>query len=214
MRLSREALRICDVLRELRPASAATALAAVVLAAPTASSDGPRDVGSVFFVAKSENRNQVHYGIHVDASCAPVGAAPVFAYWRMIEHGPLATEPLLSREIPAYGLAEQRILDRGDAAGRVTVRLRALEDRAIEITTASRGGVCEAEPPPSSTEPLPRCPTCTRSCAGPSAWITCSCRAARSRMGASCGSVCHAEADEDRSPGERLAIYRSAWDVA
>jgi hypothetical protein len=144
MRLSREALRICDVLRELRPASAATALAAVVLAAPTASSDGPRDVGSVFFVAKSENRNQVHYGIHVDASCAPVGAAPVFAYWRMIEHGPLATEPLLSREIPAYGLAEQRILDRGDAAGRVTVRLRALEDRAIEITTASRGGVCDA----------------------------------------------------------------------
>jgi hypothetical protein len=102
-------------------------------------------IPSAFFVAKSENRNQVHYGVRVDASCAPVGTQPVFVYWRMLERDPRATEPLLSREEGAYGLSEQRVLDRGDDGGRVLVRLRALPDRSIAIATHRQEGACRAE---------------------------------------------------------------------
>jgi hypothetical protein len=105
---------------------------------------GARDVASVFFVAKSENRNQVHYGIHVDAACVPAGGAPVFAYWRMLEHGPRATEPLLDREVPAYGLSEQRVIEKRPDGGRTLLQLRALGDRIIEIDTTSRDGACVA----------------------------------------------------------------------
>jgi len=133
------------VLRGLSPRSALVAgLAALGTLTGTALGDASHDVSSAFFVAKSENRNQVHYGVHLDATCAPSGGAPVFAYWRMLEHGPAATEPLLSREQPAYGIAEQRVGERRADGGRLVVRLRALPDRIIEIVTGPREGGCEA----------------------------------------------------------------------
>ena len=99
----------------------------------------------MFFVAKSENRNQVHYGISLDGSCAPRGEAPVFAYWRMLERGPLASEPLLAREVPAYGFAEQRVLVRDDRGGRVRITLEsATPKRPIVFETARRGDACVA----------------------------------------------------------------------
>jgi hypothetical protein len=104
-----------------------------------------RDLPSVFFVAKSENKNQVHYGIHLDEACAPVGRAPVFAYWRMLEHGPFATEPLLAHEVPAYGLGDQRVLARGATGGQVAVTLHALSARTIVIATRPEGDACRAE---------------------------------------------------------------------
>ena len=107
------------------------------LFAPAAQGNESRDVESVFYVAKSENKNQVHYGIALDAWCAPVGDTPVFVYWRMREVGPSVTESLLPREVPAYGLAEQRVLDRSPDGGRVTIALRALPSRPIVITTAA-----------------------------------------------------------------------------
>jgi hypothetical protein len=103
-----------------------------------------RDVRSVFLVAKSENRNQVHYGLRVDAGCAPLGDEPVYAYWRMLERGPLATEPLLAIERPAYGFAEQLRLERGERGGAVRVRLAAMPDRPIVVQSAVRDGVCAA----------------------------------------------------------------------
>jgi hypothetical protein len=126
------------------PAWAAPLVLAVVSVVAVARSDGGGVVSSAFFVAKSENRNQVHYGVHVDSACRPVGAAPVFAYWRMLEHGPTATEPLLSREVPAYGLADQRVVEVGTDGGHATVRLRALGNRAVDVATSSREGVCVA----------------------------------------------------------------------
>lgn len=105
---------------------------------------GQQGVESVFFVAKSENRNQVHYGISVDGSCAPRGEAPVFAYWRMLERGPLASEPLLAREVPAYGFADQRVLVRDERGGRVRVTLNAMPKRPIVFETARRGDTCVA----------------------------------------------------------------------
>ncbi len=118
-------------------------LAALSTTTGTARGDASHDAASAFFVAKSENRNQVHYGVHLDATCAPSGAAPVFAYWRMLEHGPTSTEPLLSREQPAYGIGEQHVIERRADGGRLVMRLRALPERTIEIDTTSREGVCE-----------------------------------------------------------------------
>jgi hypothetical protein len=134
------------VLRQVPLSSAALAGLALASIASIARGDGPgRDVASIFHVAKSENRNQVHYGIHLDGDCAPVGPEPVFAYWRMLEHGPSATEPLLSREVRAYGFASQRVLERGPGGGRVMVTLHALPGRPIVISSSAAGdGTCTA----------------------------------------------------------------------
>jgi hypothetical protein len=123
---------------------------ACLLAADVASGDASdashgTDLSSVFFIAKSENKNEVHYGIHVGPDCTPAGAAPLFAYWLMLEKGPGVTEPLLSRELPAYGFASQRLSpSRGANGGSVTVTLRALPDRPIVVSTWSVGGSCAA----------------------------------------------------------------------
>jgi Domain of unknown function (DUF4833) len=128
-------------------AAAAVVLAAGGLGGDARAGEGSVDrwgVPSVFFVAKSENRNQVHYGIHLDDQCAPVGDAPVYAYWRMFERGPSATEPLLPRENRAYGIAEQRVLERGPRRGRTRVTLNALTSRAMVVESYSDGTRCVA----------------------------------------------------------------------
>jgi hypothetical protein len=121
--------------------------AALVVADARAASVSPAgaDVASVFHVAKSENRNQVHYGLRVDARCVPTGAAPVYAYWRMLERGPRQTEPLLSREVPAYGVLDQSVAERRESGGRALVRLRAIADRTVVVESFARpGGGCGA----------------------------------------------------------------------
>jgi len=130
-----------------RPTVACALAALLALGAPRARAqraEHGRRVDSVFFIAKSENRNQVHYGIWLDDACAPRGDAPVFAYWRMFERGPLASEPLLAREVPAYGVAEQRVLVRGDDGGSVLVTLHALPERPILFEARRSGDSCVA----------------------------------------------------------------------
>ncbi len=105
---------------------------------------GGCDVRSVFFVAKSENKNQVHYGIHLDRSCAPAGDHPVFAYWRMFERGPEAIEPVLPVELQAYGVLDQQVVSRGEGGGLVRVTVAALHDRVVTIDTAPGGDGCVA----------------------------------------------------------------------
>jgi hypothetical protein len=99
----------------------------------------------VLSIAKSENKNQVQYVIRLDDGCAPVGAAPVSAYWRMLEDGPTKTAPILSREVRAYGLASQTISSRDKSGGTVRVVLNALPRRPMTVET-SRGsdGACRA----------------------------------------------------------------------
>ena len=121
-------------------------LAAIVLFASRARSgtdDDARVSRLVFFVAKSENRNQVHYGVRLDRACRPAGETPVFPYWRMFERGPLATEPLLAVEQPAYGVA-QRVVERTDLGGSVLVTLNALPKRPIVIESTAVGTTCTA----------------------------------------------------------------------
>jgi hypothetical protein len=123
----------------------ATVALCALRAAPAAGEDGaPRDVPSVFFVAKSENKNQVHYGIRLDRACAPVGDRPVYAYWRMFERGPEVTEPLLPIERQAYGVLDQQVLARDASGGRVRITIGALRDRFITVDTHAAASGCAA----------------------------------------------------------------------
>jgi Domain of unknown function (DUF4833) len=92
------------------------------------SAHAEQTIPSVLFVSKSENKNQVHYGLHLDDSCGFAGSAPVYPYWRMLEKGPNDTEPLLEREQRAYGIERQDV--QGDV---VRVTLRALPNRPIGV---------------------------------------------------------------------------------
>ena len=99
----------------------------------------------IFSIAKSENKNQVQYVVRLDNRCAPLGPAPVSAYWRMLEKGPTLTAPILSREVRAYGLASQAVLAIDGTGGKVQAVLKALPGRPLTIVT-SRGsdGACHA----------------------------------------------------------------------
>jgi len=101
---------------------------------------GSYDIASAFSISKSENKNQVHFAVHVDDQCRPAGPTPVEAYWRMLERGANVTEPLLREEERVYGIASQAV-----EGARVTIRLRALSSRPISIATWKDGsGACRA----------------------------------------------------------------------
>ncbi len=99
----------------------------------------------IFSIAKSENKNQVQYVVRLDDRCAPLGPAPVSAYWRMLEKSPTQTAPILSREVRAYGLASQAVVAIDGTGGEVQAVLKALPGRPLTIVT-SRGsdGACHA----------------------------------------------------------------------
>jgi hypothetical protein len=114
----------------------------------SAYADAPAPGGKViplFTIAKSENKNQVQYSIRVDDHCAPAGAAPLSAYWRMLEHGPAATEPILPVEVQAYGLANQTIVSSNGNGGEVHAVLHALPSRPVTVVTSrAPDGSCRA----------------------------------------------------------------------
>jgi hypothetical protein len=122
-----------------------TALLLWPLASPAGSPLPARGVDSAFFITRSENRNQVHYGVHVDEECRPKGTHPVHAYWRMLEKGAKETEPLLALEGPAYGLMDAQEVLNTPTGWRVRVRLRAYSQRAIEIAVTRENGVCTTQ---------------------------------------------------------------------
>jgi hypothetical protein len=104
-----------------------------------------RPLDSVFHIAKSENRNQVHYGVRVDSDCRLHTKTPVYGYWRDLEEGPRVTSPLLSREQPAYGLTQPRTVANTEQGGRVLIGLRGFPDRDITIQTfPAADGKCRA----------------------------------------------------------------------
>jgi hypothetical protein len=109
-------------------------------AAPAGGAD-PAGGLPLFSISKSENKNQVQYAVHANAQCAAASAAPVFAYWRMLEQGATRVAPLLSREQAAYGIASQSV----DAEGRVRLVLRAVPSRPIIVEIGrSDAGACRA----------------------------------------------------------------------
>lgn len=99
----------------------------------------------VFSITKSENKNQVQYVVRVDNRCAPVGPAPLSAYWRMLEQGPAQTAPILPREVQAYGLASQQVIAGDGSGGQTRAALKALPGRPITVVTArGKDGACYA----------------------------------------------------------------------
>ena len=117
-------------------ASAARPLAAAPSTQPSSSVAARlpvAPVGSVFHIEKSENKNQVHYAVQVDAACRPQTTSPIYGYWRDLEHGPGAVSELLDHEQPAYGLRAPRLVQRNDSGGVIRVSLRAFPDRPLSI---------------------------------------------------------------------------------
>ncbi|MBX7259960.1 MAG: DUF4833 domain-containing protein [Candidatus Hydrogenedentes bacterium] len=123
---------------------AALATASPSLPAAPAVSFSPNDISSLFSISKSENKNEVLYAMRLDENCAPVGTTPVFGYWRMNEKGPGQTEPLLSREQSAYGIASQTVRERNTDGGKVRFTLKAVPDRPIDVVTRRDGSTCRA----------------------------------------------------------------------
>jgi hypothetical protein len=112
----------------------ATATLAVALSILTHdASAAPRAVDgipSALIIAKSSNRNQVHYSVRVDEACAPSGPDPVAPYWLMLEQGPDTTEPLSDREQSVLGLDRQEVIADG-----IRISVRALPGRTLTIRT-------------------------------------------------------------------------------
>ena len=105
---------------------------------------GARDLNSVFLVAKSENKNQVHYGVHVDQECNVVGANPLYGYWRMLEKkGEI--EPMLSREIRAYGIDPVQRIEKAGNVTTIHTRLNAIPDRLLRVTVTRTPAGCAAD---------------------------------------------------------------------
>jgi hypothetical protein len=125
--------------------SASFALLVLVVPGVTLAAGAEPAGAPLFSISKSENRNYVQFAEQLDASCAPIGSAPIYAFWRMLEHGPSAVEPLLALEQPAYGIASQSVLSRTEGHGLVRVTLRALP-RSPLFVESQRGpnGGCEA----------------------------------------------------------------------
>jgi hypothetical protein len=115
------------------------AFAAVLApAAPARASEitfGSHDIRTTFFISKSDDRNRVDYAMRLDASCAPYGEAPVFAYWRIFEgSSPVGLKELSFMDRIPYGISSQQVSSRSATGGELSLRLKQL-DRLIQITT-------------------------------------------------------------------------------
>lgn len=105
---------------------------------------GPNDVRSLFYVAKSENQNQVHYGLRVDADCRPVGKSPVFAYWRRLRKGVRYDEPLLSPGTRLYGASDDQKVSVAKTGGQVKMYVKALKRLPISVAVDKSNGTCKS----------------------------------------------------------------------
>jgi hypothetical protein len=131
--------------RALAAISASLALVLLFTPALTRAAGGDAVATLLFSISKTENRNYVQYAERLDTSCAPVGPAPVYAFWRMLERGPSAVEPLLPHEQPAYGIGSQSVLSRGDGRSSVRVTLRGLPRTPLLVESwRASNGACEA----------------------------------------------------------------------
>lgn len=64
---------------------------------------GAHDVQTVFFIAKSDDKNRVDYAIHLNEHCAPTGDDAIFPYWHEFEYNPPHTHTLGMLEYVPYG---------------------------------------------------------------------------------------------------------------
>jgi hypothetical protein len=125
-----------------------SALCALALVAGTAYADpiafGPTDVPTVFYIAKSNNRDRVDYGLRLDASCHPTASDATFPYWRDLEKEPVSVHTMGMLAKMAYGFAAQKTEHQPDGAVVQRLVLKQM-DRPIWVTTAKgEDGHCKA----------------------------------------------------------------------
>jgi Domain of unknown function (DUF4833) len=97
-------------------------------------------LNSIFFISKSDNGNQVHYGVQTNADCSLKPSKPAYPYWKL-KSGQL--EGLLSVEVPAFGIANQSV-----SSNEVVIELNGFKTRGISkpITirsTRSKSQACQ-----------------------------------------------------------------------
>jgi Domain of unknown function (DUF4833) len=109
---------------------------------------GPHDVPTVFAISKSDDGNQVQYGLRLDADCRPVGPEPVVGYWREYDKGPAAPlVPFSWLDRTAYGIESQGVSPPGSKGPAVAMNIRATPNRLIDIWVHREAdGTCRAEP--------------------------------------------------------------------
>ena len=107
---------------------------------------GVNDLRSVFYVSKSENQNQVHYALRIDASCRPLTSTPVFAYWRRLKKGVRIDEPLVGPGRRLYGASEEQQVGEIPSGYRVRMYVRAAKKVPIEIHVKKTETGCQATP--------------------------------------------------------------------
>ena len=99
---------------------------------------------SVIYLTKNTNRNQVHYGVHVDQSCRPMRKKPVYAYWRMLEKGPHETAGLMFWEQPGYGVKQPKQVNREVNSGSFEFLIRGVPQRRLRLETFTTDNGCRA----------------------------------------------------------------------
>jgi hypothetical protein len=106
---------------------------------------GTNDIETLFFIAKSDDKNRVDYGMRLDKTCAPYGDEPVFPYWREFEPPPpVRTKPMSAFAKMGYGISTQKVVKRSAAGGEHVIKLKQV-DRTIYISTKKgANGRCSA----------------------------------------------------------------------
>jgi hypothetical protein len=107
---------------------------------------GPHDVRSTFHVAKSENQNQVHYAVRLDAECRPVGTRPVFAYWQRLKGKKRVDGELDGLGSGVYGASDEQKVARTAQGGSVELFVKALKKVRITIEVQKSTQGCRAVP--------------------------------------------------------------------
>jgi len=97
---------------------------------------GPRDVPTTFYISKSDDKNRVDYGIHMDERCAAPNDDAMFLYWRDFEHAPpVKLVPLSSLDYIPYGISEQRAVRKMRDGGIYFLKLKQFDKTPIYIIT-------------------------------------------------------------------------------
>jgi hypothetical protein len=103
---------------------------------------GASDLPTLFYIAKSDDRNRVDYGVRLDARCAPVGDAPIFAYWRRFEPGQEPLGDLSFLDQRGYGIAHQAVRVREENGSWIELGLAALPSRRLLALLQRAGDRC------------------------------------------------------------------------
>ncbi len=120
----------------------ALTLAAMASIASATPRIGRSDVPTLFYVAKSDDRNRVDYGVRLDAACSPVGDEPLYAYWRRFEPGQDPLGDLNPLDATVYGIGRQSVSVRHPNGSWIELGLRALPARRLLVLVQRAGDRC------------------------------------------------------------------------